>query len=1491
MNDSPQTPEQLSPVKRALLEIRDLRIRLAEAERVRTEPIAIIGMGCRFPGGASDPESLWRILASATDAVREVPSDRWDINEFFDPNPDALGKMSTRWGGFLDEVDQFDAEFFGVSPREAVSIDPQQRLFLEVCWEALENAGQSPEKLAGSLTGVFLGIASNDYAQLQMQFGMPAEIDAYFATGTCHSVGAGRVAYTLGLEGPAVAIDTACSSSLVAVHLACQSLRLGECRMALAGGVNVILAPELLINFSRSHMMAADGRCKTFDAAADGFVRGEGCGVVTLKRLTDAQADGDNILAVIRGSAVNQDGRSSGLTVPNGSAQRDVIRAALRNGGVSPHEVGYVETHGTGTALGDPIEVNALNAVYGEGRKHDDPLVLGSIKSNIGHLETAAGIAGLLKTVLIFKHGEIPPQLHFRNPNPHISWSDMAVAIPVAPTPWPERTQRRIGAVSSFGFSGTNAHIVVESGEGFAGSAVSEGVAAGGSQAERSHHVLVLSAKSAAAIRELAGRYAEHAVGHGDERLGDICHTANSGRSHFEHRVAVVASSVEQLGERLRCARDGEDAVGVVAGQADLTRRPEVVFLFTGQGGQYAGMGRGLYESEPVFREVVDRCDELLRPYLKHSLRQVMYPGDGEGTPLDETEYTHVAMFALQYGLAQLWRSWGVEPGMVMGHSVGEIVASSVAGMLSLEDGLMLMRERGRLMQSLPRIGMMASVMAGEAAVSEALVGHEERVSIAALNGPESTVISGERGSVEAVLGQLESRGVKTRVLKVSNSFHSPLVEPVLDAFEQAARQAQYRAPEIAQFSSMRLDWVSGKELLDAGYWRYNLRNTVRFQQAIAAVYEQGYRVFLEIGPTPILVAMGAQCVPVGDSLWLPSLRPDQKDSAQIAESLANLYVRGSPIQWNKVDQNYNRRRLALPTYPFQRKQYRLESTRTRQREHSSGQNRRWQNALSAAATQARQIPIDLRLESYEAKWETLDRLSAACIAHTLAALGAFQSPGETYTLDSLLKEFRILPAYRSLLERWLKILSAVGMLLETNDGWCAPAKLTDDLESASHVAAEGLQDLPFLVEYMRRCGEMAPAILRGEASAMDTLFRGGSLDLAESIYEHWALSRYFNGIIRSVVESMVRTLPHGRELRIVEIGAGIGSATASVVPVLPAGRGIYCFTDVSKVFLDHAREKYRSNPSLRFALLDIEKDPTAQGFGEHEFDVVVACNVLHATGDLDDTMRNVTRLLRPAGVLVLCEVTTPQSWIEFCYGLMPGWYRFHDRLRRNGPLLADDDWMKLLCTHGFEDVTSFPEVGSPAAILGEHCIVARIPSSACASGEDRRTASVLEGLPEDAAPAVEVSNRTLDNQVETFLQRLRQSAPGEQREQLVDFVRKHVMNVLRREATETIGSRQRLMDLGIDSLMAVELRNALSSALKLTHPLPATLIFDYPNIDAIAEYLTSQVLALSSASTVSSDEHPIDGQTTRPQSLPSSVENLSDEDVEKLLLEKLEMM
>ncbi|MGF7179798.1 beta-ketoacyl synthase N-terminal-like domain-containing protein [Tunturiibacter psychrotolerans] len=1496
MDSYPQTPDQLSTVKRALVELRQLRAKLKEAERVRDEPIAIIGMGCRFPGGANNPESLWRMLCNATDCIREVPRDRWDINEFFDSNPDAPGKMSTRWAGFLDDVAQFDADFFGISPREAASLDPQQRLFLEVCWEALEHGGQSPEKLQGSSTGVFLGIASNDYAQLQMQFGDPAQIDAYFATGTCHSVAAGRVAYTLGLQGPALAIDTACSSSLVAVHLACQSLRLGECRMALTGGVNVILAPELLINFSKSHMMAADGRCKTFDASADGFVRAEGCGVVVLKRLVDAAADGDNILAVIRGTAVNQDGRSSGLTVPNGSAQQEVIRDALRNASVVPSEVGYVETHGTGTSLGDPIEVHALNAVYGEGRSTEYPLALGSIKTNFGHLETAAGIAGLLKTVLILLHGEIPPNLHFKNPNPHIAWNDMAVSIPTVRMPWPANSGRRIAAVSSFGFSGTNSHLVVESVEGVP--TLLQADDADDPRAKdnalplkkRTHDVLTLSAKTSGALQESIVRYAAHLGEHPELSFADVCHTANSGRSHFEHRFSVVAASSEQLRERLAACAEGQDPVGVFQAHADLTRRPEVVFLFTGQGGQYLNMGRSFYESEPVFREVVDRCDELLKPHLARSLRSVLYPPPSETTPLDETEYTHVAMFAIQYGLAQLWRSWGVEPGMVMGHSVGEIVAATVAGMISMEDGLMIMRERGRLMSSLPRIGLMASLMTGEPEVAKALEPYRDRVSIAALNGPQSTVISGERTAVHEVLHHLEAQGVKTKPLKVSNSFHSPLVEPVLEEFERAAARATYREPEIPQFSSMRLKWVTGDELLDAAYWRHNLRNTVRFHDAIAAVYEQGYRVFLEIGPSPILVTMGAQCLPQGDTLWLPSLRPD-RDWEQIMETLGSLYVNGTNIDWNEVNRSHTARKVMLPTNPWIHKQFLLPAARTRQRGFREAEKSRWQDSLTATATQARQVPMDLRLESYDAKWSALDGLTRACIVHTLSTLGAFRTPDESYTLDSLLVDFRILSTYRPLIAQWLKTLAAEGILFEFGNAWCAPMGLASDLESSCHLAAAQLQDVPFLLKYMRRCGEMAPAILRGDASALDILFRGGSLELAESIYEHWALSRYFNGIVRSVVESLVRTLPQGSQLRIAEIGAGIGSATSAVLPVLPANRTLYSFTDVSKFFFDHAREKYKKYPFLRFGLLDIGKNPDEQGFGEHTFDVVVACNVLHATRNLDETINNVAKLLAPSGVLVLCEVTSPKSWIGFSYGLMEDWHRCNDELRQDGPLLPREKWEKLLGSHGFEDIASFPEAGSPAEILGQHCIVGRAPS-AYARGYDGHAPWMTDDPPDaHLAAADENSNRNSKGRAAEFRHALRLSGPGEHRELLMEFVRSHVMKVLRRDRSDPIERRQRLMDLGFDSLMAVELRNALSWELELPQTLPATLIFDYPNVEAIAEYLASQVLTLDNVSlekeTADAQQRTF-GQSSAIRQVPLNIEDLSDEEVERLLVEKL---
>ena len=916
MNPSPESKNHRALLEKALLAVEEMQSKLDAQEREKWEPIAIIGMACRFPGNADSLESFWRLLHDGVDATREVPPDRWDINAFYDPDPDAPGKMFSRRGGFLDEVDKFDPSFFGISPRETLNTDPQQRLLLEVSWEALENAALAPQKLMGSRTGVFIGITNNDYARVVERAGLRF-IGAYHLTGSCLNFAAGRIAYVLGLQGPAMAVDTACSSSGVTVHLACQSLRNRECNIALAGGVNLILSPEISITSTKAKTLSPDGYCKTFDASANGYVRGEGCGIVILKRLSDALADGDSINAVIRGSAVQQDGASSGLTVPNKLAQEAVIREALLKAGVKPNQVDYVEAHGTGTPLGDPIEVRALSSVYRQGRLPTQPLAIGAVKTNLGHLESAAGVAGLIKVVLSLQHGIIPPHLHFKNLNPAITLEDIPAFIPTTGIPWVRRDRPRLAGLSFFGGSGTIAHMIVEE---------APDVKAAPECQPRSGQLFCLSAKSPTALMQLADRHEDHLRTHPASSLPDVCYTVNTGRAHFHHRLAIVGSSVEELRTRLLDFKAGRESAGLSWAEVKGAQAPKIVFLFTGQGGQYLNMGRGLYQEEPIFRHVVDRCDELLRPHLGRPLLSVLYPQRGEPTPLDETAYTHVAMFAIQFGLAQLWRSWGIEPRLVMGHSVGEIVAAAVAGILSLEDGLMLMRERGRLMQSLPAAGMMASLLAGEAQVAAALEPYRDRVAIAAVNGPESTVISGERFAVKAILQNLEAQGIKTKPLKVSNSFHSPLVEPILDEFEHAAARATLHPPKLAMFSSMRLELLGDQKLPDAAYWRANLRDTVRFSAAIRALYDQGYRTFLEIGPSPILVNMGSQCVPPGAGVWLASLREGRDDHQQMLESLGSLYTGGVDVNWDGFYQDQPRHKLALPTYPFQRERYWIES-------------------------------------------------------------------------------------------------------------------------------------------------------------------------------------------------------------------------------------------------------------------------------------------------------------------------------------------------------------------------------------------------------------------------------------------------------------------------------------------------------------------------------------------------------------------------------------
>jgi acyl transferase domain-containing protein len=897
----------LNSSQRVLLALKKARARLEAAERAATEPIAVVGIGCRFPGGAHGPEDYWRLLLEGFDAVGEIPRDRYDVDAYYDSTPGSPGKMYMREGAFLQGIDQFDASFFGISPREAFSLDPQQRLLLEVTWEALEQAGQAPDKLRGSRCGVFIGIGRNDYAHKLLR-GALESITAWDATGNGLCYGPGRLAHALDLKGPNLAIDTACSSSLMAVHLACQSLRLRECDLAIAGGCHVHLSPQVAIMLSMSRALAADGRCKTFDAAADGFGQGEGCGIVVLRRLSDALECRGNILALIRGSAINHDGHSSGLTVPNQAAQEQVIRDALANARIEPREIGYVEAHGTGTLLGDPIEVEALAAVLCRERPRDGALLVGSVKTNLGHLEAAAGIAGLIKVVLALRHGTIPPHLHFRHPNPRIPWDQLAIRIPTRPTPWERGASPRLAGVSSFGMSGANAHVVLQEPPPPPEPEPAE--------CERPLHVVALSARSASALREQARRMEAHLAAHLELPLPDVAFTTNAGRTHFPVRVGLVAASRAELSRDLCAVASGHTDAAVLA--EDEAERPGVVFLFSGQGSQYRGMARQLYATQPLVRRVLDCCDEILRPLLDVSLCELLFAG-AHDRRLDQTLYTQPALFSVEFALAELWRSWGVVPRAVLGHGVGEYVGACVAGVFGLEDGLRLIAERSRLMQALPG-GKMVAVFAAESRVRDAISACGNDVPIAAVNGAANVVIAGPHEPLRTVVARLEAEGVGTRELNVSHAFHSPMMEPMLSPFTDAARRLSYVAPRIDFVSN-----VTGRlhaQPPAAEYWVKHVREPVRFADGIDTLARRGDRIFVEIGPGSTLLGMAGRHLADLSPVLLPSLLPEQEEWRALLRAVARLYECGVAIDWAGFDRDYKRRRVALPTYPFERQRF-----------------------------------------------------------------------------------------------------------------------------------------------------------------------------------------------------------------------------------------------------------------------------------------------------------------------------------------------------------------------------------------------------------------------------------------------------------------------------------------------------------------------------------------------------------------------------------------
>ncbi|HKY44287.1 MAG TPA: beta-ketoacyl synthase N-terminal-like domain-containing protein, partial [Pyrinomonadaceae bacterium] len=906
----------LSPRKRALLALR-LQAQQESESKAKTEPIAVVGIGCRFPGNINSANEFWQALVNGVDAVGEIPSDRWDVDSYYDPAPGTPGKMNTRWGGFINDIDKFDAAFFGISPREANSLDPQQRVLLEVSWEALEDAGQATDKLSGSQTGVFIGICRNDYGQLHGVTEEPARIDAYFGTGNASSFAAGRISYLLGLHGPSLVVDTACSSSLVAVHLACRSLRAGECRMALAGGVNLILSPVVNIYLSQLRTFAPDGRCKAFDDRADGYVRGEGCGVVVLKQLSDALADNDNVLAVIRGSAVNQDGRSAGMTAPNGPAQEAVIRGALMDAEMDSREVSFVEAHGTGTSLGDPIEVRALAAVFDEGRER--PLMIGSVKSNLGHLEAAAGIAGLIKLVLTVQHGEIPKQLHFSEPSSYIPWKDLRVAVPRERMRWELDRGARVGAVSSFGFSGTNAHVVLEEWR----------------EVDRNRddneldqfYVLPLSARDAGALRELAARYVERLAG--EDTLRDLCYSASVRRAHHRERVAVVGRTAGELRAQLEAFLRGEQTPGVYAGRA--AGGASVVYVFSGQGAQWWRMGRELAARFPEFRASLAECDELLWQRTQEwRLLEELERGPEE-TRLDgeEIELTQCALFALQVSLVRLWISHGVRPTAVVGHSMGEVAAAVAARVLSLAEGVEVIYERSRLLRQASGRGAMAAVELGEEEAEAAVTGCGTQVSVAAVNGKRASVVSGEREAVQRLVRELEARGVMTRELRSSGvAGHSAQVEEISEELVRVLGGMRGRSSEVRLISTVLGRMVAGEEV-DANYWGRNLRQQVRFRAAMQELAHLGKAVYVEMNAHPVLGLWVREAVEEADgkpATVVAALRRERSEAEVTLTGLAELYAAGVSINWDAVWRGRTRRYVSLPTYPWQRRRFWIEA-------------------------------------------------------------------------------------------------------------------------------------------------------------------------------------------------------------------------------------------------------------------------------------------------------------------------------------------------------------------------------------------------------------------------------------------------------------------------------------------------------------------------------------------------------------------------------------
>ncbi len=1516
------------------------------------EPIAIIGIGCRFPGGVNDLETFWQLLRDGVDAITEIPASRFDLDTWYDPRPATPGKVMTRFGGFLDAIDQMDAGFFGISPREAERLDPQQRLLMEVAWEALENAGQPAEKLSGSQTGVFIGQWLNDFeARL---FADPAATDFYMTTGSGRYAASGRLSFLFGLQGPSLTLDTACSSSLVAVNLACHSLRSGECNMALAGAANVILQPNITIAYSQSKMMATDGRCKFGDASANGYVRSEGAAVLVLKRLSDARADGDPILALIRGSAVNNDGQSSGfLTTPGSAGQEEMLRKAYCNAGVQPGQVQYIEAHGTGTSAGDPVEIGALGAVLAEDRPADHPCLVGSVKTNFGHTEGAAGLAGLIKVVLALKHGQIPPSLHFHTPSAKIPWETLPLKVADHLQDWPEHTGPAIAGVSAFGITGTNAHVVLQEAPPQAAAQVAP---------LPTGTFLPLSARSPEALRAQAGRFAV-LLRQGSAPLADVLYSASRRRSHHPYRLAAQAVDRDSLAQALEAYAQDDPAAPVTVGNAIAPRK--VVFVFPGQGGQWLGMGRQLLASDPVFRRTIERCEEAFRGLVDWSLLEQI-AADEAGSRMGEIDVVQPMLFAIQVALAESLRARGVQPDAVVGHSLGEVAAACVAGALSLEDAARVICTRSRLMRRVSGKGGMAVIGLSLEQTNALLEDYRDRLSAAVSNSPSSTVISGDPAALEEVMNKLRADNIFCRAVNVDVAAHSPHMDALRPELVAALAGIQPKPASVLLMSTAEGRPVDGATL-DAEYWGRNLRQPVLFASAVQQLLAQGYTAFVECGPHPVLLtAVGQNSDSASAPVTLAAMRREEDEQAQLDAAVMGLYANGAPLDWS-LAAPASGQVVPLPNYPWQRERYWVD-TKTTQTDPLAGwfYQVQWKAAPRASASAA---PAGNWLVFCEPGEDGLGAQLAGC----LAALGAqvtrvipgaqFGRDAQTYTIAADNPQH-----FRQLLDG---VLARAGELDGVAFCWGASAPGVDALDTAGLESAQDthLRGALHLVQSLATAAWTTDArprlwlvtrdaqpVVAGRVSglAQATLWGFGRV-LAFEYPELWGGLVDTDG---ASLESVARELlgpgdqqvafRRGRRFQarlarqsIVPMPDDELSFSPDAAYLITGGLGGLGLKVAAWMASRGARNlalmgRSRGTPAAQQAVEALEAQGVrilrVQGDASHMEDVERVLGeiatalpplkgIIHSAGTLEDAL--LSKAEWPAYQRVMSsKVSGAWNLHRATEGLdldlfvlfssatallgTPGQSNYaaanafldalaYARQAAGLPALSINwgGWSEVGLATQHERASSLAHIGlesfAPQKGLAalERALLQTQPQLAVMAmdwnryAEQRpRGASAFYATSVSAQKAAGAAQETGSERA-SIAQQIEDADPRDRMNLISGQVAGVVARILRHAHPDSINRDQGFFQMGLDSLMAVELRNSLQKAFGRT--LRSTLAFDFPSINSLSRYLYTEMFPQQTAA----QPEPLPDAGAEEETLAS----LSRDEVKSLLDDELRML